>query len=47
MENCLKPALVKFLEARGLRLSTEKTTLSSIKEKELDYLGYTFKYNEN
>jgi len=46
LEKYIKPALILFLKERGLRLSMEKTTLGSIKEKELNYLGYTFKYQE-
>lgn len=47
MEKHIKPALEKFLSDRGLRLSTEKTTLATIRERELNYLGYTFLYNES
>ena len=47
LEKHIKPTLVNFLNIRGLKLSTEKTSLATIKEKELNYLGYTFLYNEN
>lgn len=43
----IKPAIVQFLKERGVSLSEEKTKLFSISSgKELDFLGYTFKYNQ-
>lgn len=43
----IKPKLQDFLRERGLELSKEKTTVGTIKESDLDYLGYTFKYRES
>ena len=43
----IKPAIIQFLKERGVCLSEEKTRLFSISSgKELNFLGYTFKYNE-
>lgn len=43
----IKPAIIQFLKERGVSLSEEKTKLFSISSgKELNFLGYTFKYNE-
>lgn len=43
----IKPAIIRFLKERGVWLSEEKTGLFSISSgKELNFLGYTFKYNE-
>jgi RNA-directed DNA polymerase len=47
MEKYIRPALEGFLKVRGLKLSTEKTVLATVKEKELNYLGYTFLYKES
>jgi RNA-directed DNA polymerase len=43
----IRPAIDKFLAERGLLLSPTKTKLLTLKEKgnQLDFLGYTFKYN--
>jgi RNA-directed DNA polymerase len=47
LELKIRPAIVKFLEERGVRLSQEKTQLFSLfSGKELNFLGYTFKYNK-
>lgn len=43
----IKPKLESFLKERGLELSKEKTTVGTIKESDLHYLGYTFKYRES
>lgn len=43
----IKPKLESFLRERGLELSKEKTTVGTIKESDLDYLGYTFKYRSS
>jgi len=43
----IKPAIIKFLEVRGLSLSEEKSSISTIKEKSLEYLGYKFVYAES
>ena len=42
------PAIKKFLELRGLSLNNEKTKIFKLSDKEmqLDFLGYTFKYQE-
>lgn len=43
----IKPAIVQFLKERGVWLSEEKTRLFSISSgKELNFLGYTLKYNK-
>jgi len=42
------PAINEFLKLRGLALSPDKTKLFRLKEdnQQLDFLGYTFKYQE-
>jgi RNA-directed DNA polymerase len=43
----IKPAIVNFLKERGVSLSKEKTKLFSIYSgRELNFLGYTFKYQD-
>jgi RNA-directed DNA polymerase len=48
INTCVMPAIKEFLKPRGLALSQEKTKLFSLKEdnKQLDFLGYTFKYQD-
>ncbi len=43
----IRPAIDNFLAERGLSLSPLKTKMFTLKEKgnQLDFLGYTFKYN--
>lgn len=41
----IMPEIEKFLQKRGLELSKEKTKIITVKEG-LDFLGYTFKYQE-
>lgn len=41
----IMPEIEKFLKNRGLELSKEKTKIITLKEG-LDFLGYTFKYQE-
>jgi len=45
----IKPAIIKFLSERGLKLSPEKTKIFTLqgKKSELNFLGYTFKYRDN
>lgn len=45
--NYLIPSINNFLEVRGLTLNTEKTKIFRLCDKnvQLDFLGYTFKYN--
>jgi RNA-directed DNA polymerase len=47
LTNYIRPAIEKFLAERGLSLSHTKTKMFTLKEKgnQLDFLGYTFKYN--
>lgn len=49
MTTYIKPAIEKFLEARGLKLSEEKTKIFRLSDKDvqLDFLGYTIKYREH
>lgn len=48
IEQFVKPAVEEFLSERGLRLSPEKTNIFKMESgKELNFLGYTFKYREN
>ena len=43
----INPAIVQFLKERGVSLSEEKTKLFPILSgKELNFLGYTFKYHK-
>ena len=46
LDNYINPAINEFLRIRGL--STEKTKIFTLRDpnKQLDYLGYTFKYKE-
>jgi Group II intron, maturase-specific domain/Reverse transcriptase (RNA-dependent DNA polymerase)/HNH endonuclease len=46
IEKYIKPAVSEFLKVRGLLLSPEKTKLFSLQKSntQLDFLGYTFKY---
>ena len=46
-KNYIKPAIVKFLKERGLSLSEEKSSIFRLRDKNLDYLGYTFTYSNN
>lgn len=43
----IKPSLETFLAARGLELSKDKTTVATIEESDLNYLGYTFMYRKD
>lgn len=45
--NYIKPAIVQFLEERGLSLSPEKSTISRIKDKSVEFLGYRFLFEES
>lgn len=47
MNNYVIPSIKNFLEVRGLSLSIEKTKIFRLSDKnaQLDFLGYTFKYN--
>jgi RNA-directed DNA polymerase len=48
IEKFIKPAVIQFIKERGLKLSEEKTKIFSlISGKELNFLGYTFKYRKN
>lgn len=40
------PAVSDFLNERALKLSPEKTKIFTLKERDLDYLGYTFMFRE-
>lgn len=44
----VKPAVTEFLKERGLSLSQEKTKVFSLIQNntQLDFLGYTFKYQD-
>jgi len=44
----IKPAIEKFLAERGLNLNEEKTKLFRLSDPgcQLDFLGYTFKYQD-
>jgi len=47
LEEAVVPCLNEFLRERGLQLSEEKTKIVSIRAGEkLDFLGYTFQYQE-
>jgi RNA-directed DNA polymerase len=46
-KNYIKPAIVRFLEERGLSLSPEKSTIFRIQDKELEFLGYKFLFKES
>lgn len=48
IEDLVKPAVNDFLQERGLTLSPEKTKIFRLcdKDTELNFLGYTFKYQE-
>jgi RNA-directed DNA polymerase len=41
------PAVSSFLKERTLKLSAEKTKIFTLKERDLDYLGYTFMFRES
>lgn len=47
LKNYVIPSIEKFLEKRGLSLSKKKTKVFRLSDKnaQLDFLGYTFKYN--
>jgi len=47
INNYVKPEIIKFLKERGLNLNNTKTKIFSIKSRELNYLGFTFKYRDN
>lgn len=38
----VKPAVVNFLKERGIQLSNEKSSIFRLRNKNLDYLGYSF-----
>ena len=44
----IKPAIEKFLAERGLNLNEEKTKLFRLSDPgcQIDFLGYTFKYQD-
>lgn len=48
IDKYVKPSVIKFLEERGLWLSPDKTKIYSLSQPgaQLDFLGYTFKYQE-
>lgn len=47
IEETIRPHVEKFLGERGLTLSPEKTKVLSIRNSEsVDFLGYSFKYQE-
>lgn len=48
MKTYVIPAIQEFLKPRGLSLSEEKTKLFRLKDEgaQLDFLGYTFKYQD-
>jgi len=43
----IKPAVEDFLSERGLKLSTEKTSIYCIQDRELKFLGFVFKYRSD
>lgn len=47
LKNYIMPSIKKFLEKRGLKLNLKKTKVFKLSDKnaQLDFLGYTFKYN--
>lgn len=47
IQDLIKPQVTKFLLQRGLSLSEEKTKMFCIKDQQLDYLGFTFKYRNH
>lgn len=49
IETYVLPTILEFLKTRGLSLSEEKTKIFRLKDEgvQLDFLGYTFKYQEN
>ena len=42
----IKPAIVKFLNVRGLLLSKEKSSIFRLKDKDLEFLGYKFMFRK-
>lgn len=46
-KNYIKPAIIRFLEERGLSLSPEKNMVFRMKDKELEFLGYRFLFKES
>jgi hypothetical protein len=48
MENYIVPAINAFMKVRGLELSAEKTKIIRLTDPntELNFLGYTFKYQQ-
>ena len=48
MNNYVIPSIEHFLKTRGLTLNQEKTRIFKLADKntQLDFLGYTFKYND-
>jgi hypothetical protein len=45
-KNFIKPAIVKFLEERGIGLSEDKSSIFRLKDKDLEYLGYRFLFRK-
>lgn len=47
LKNYVIPSVKKFLKKRGLKLNFKKTKIFKLSDKDaqLDFLGYTFKYN--
>jgi RNA-directed DNA polymerase len=42
----IKPAIIKFLDERGLWLSEEKSSIFRLKYKDLEFLGYRFVFRK-
>jgi RNA-directed DNA polymerase len=42
----IKPAIIKFLDERGLWLSEEKSSIFRLKDKDLEFLGYRFVFRK-
>jgi len=45
-KNFIKPAIIKFLDERGLWLSEEKSSIFRLKDKDLEFLGYRFVFRK-
>jgi RNA-directed DNA polymerase len=45
-KNFIKPAIIKFLDERGLWLSEEKSSVFKLKDKDLEFLGYRFVFRK-
>jgi len=42
----IKPAVVTFLKERGVWLSEEKSSIFRLRDKNLDFLGYSFAFSK-